>query len=77
MTWSAYGCGGGANMALPCAAQKLLCADAVALAYPQNVAEAPMMEKLKPLKAARPLWILCATGNFHVTPCRSGANTGA
>jgi hypothetical protein len=31
-----------ANMALLCAAQKLLCADAVAPAYPQNAAEDPI-----------------------------------
>ena len=35
---------GGANMALLCAAQKLLCADAVAPAHPKNAGEAPMME---------------------------------
>jgi hypothetical protein len=41
---------GGANMALLCAAQKLLYADAFAPAHPKNAAEAPMMENLKPLQ---------------------------
>jgi hypothetical protein len=41
---------GGANIAQLFAAQKLLCADAIALAYPQNAAEAPTMENLKPLQ---------------------------
>jgi hypothetical protein len=31
---------GGVNMALLCAAQKLLCADAVTLAHPKNASEA-------------------------------------
>jgi hypothetical protein len=41
---------GGANMALLCAAQKLLCAAAVLPAHPKNAAEAPTMENLKPLQ---------------------------
>jgi hypothetical protein len=41
---------GGANIAQLCAAQKLLCADAMVPAHPQNTAEAPMMDNLKPLQ---------------------------
>jgi hypothetical protein len=41
---------GGANVAQLCAAQKLLYADAIAPAHPQNAAEAPTMENLKPLQ---------------------------
>jgi hypothetical protein len=41
---------GGANIAQLCASQKLLYADVIAPAHPQNAAEAPMMENLKPLQ---------------------------
>jgi hypothetical protein len=41
---------GGANVAQLCAAQKLLYADAIAPAHPQNAAKAPTMENLKPLQ---------------------------
>jgi hypothetical protein len=40
----------GANIAELCAAQKLFYADAIAPAHPQNAAEAPTMENLKPLQ---------------------------
>jgi hypothetical protein len=41
---------GGANVAKLCGAQKLLDADGIAPAHPQNAAEAPTMENLKPLQ---------------------------
>jgi len=41
---------GGANVAQLCVAQKLLYADAIAPAHPQNAAKAPTMENLKPLQ---------------------------
>jgi hypothetical protein len=41
---------GGANVAQLCAAQKLLYADAIAPAHPQNAAKALTMENLKPLQ---------------------------
>jgi hypothetical protein len=45
---------GGANVAQLCAAQKLLYADAIAPAHPQNAAKAPTMENLKPLQLGGP-----------------------
>jgi hypothetical protein len=41
---------GGANIAKLCEAQKLLYADAITPAHPQNAAKAPTMENLKPLQ---------------------------
>jgi hypothetical protein len=53
MTWPSNRTVGGGwwcQYGLLCAAQKLLCADAIAPAYPQNDGEVPMMENLKPLQ---------------------------